>query len=291
MIAERIDHHEWGRVFLSPAIPLVWDANWVLIERAGMAVDEIVEIADQAIGSAGMHHRTVVPLDPAEGSRLAPEFEARGWEVDTGVYMVLRGVPDRDSAVEVAERRQEEIGQLRRRLIREDLALLGLDPGTTTDQLLEWSRRMGASDGDRWFVAPAGDDPVSACRLLSRDGIGQVEDVGTLQEARGQGLARAVTLAAIRASLAAGNDLTYLAALADDWPRLFYARLGFAEVGNLNAFRRRPRSPRKREAIRASPGYLARCCRPTRSAARTRTSPLGLSPTGSGSIRGHCSRP
>jgi len=154
--------------------------------------------------------------------------------------MVLADVPDRDSAVEAAERRQEEIEPLRRRLIREDLALLGMDPATTTDQLLEWSRRIGAADGDRWFVAPAGDEFSSACRLLSRDRIGQVEDVGTLQEARSQGLARAVTLAASRASLAAGNELTYLAALANDWPRLFYARLGFEEVGNAYAFRRRP---------------------------------------------------
>ena len=238
-IAERVDRHEWGRVFLSPAIPLVWDANWVLIERAGLGASGIIEIADAAIGSAGMHHRTVVTLDPAEGSRLASEFEARGWEVDLGVCMVLEGVPDRESAIEVTERRQEEIEPLRRRLIREDLAALGMDPVTTTKQLLEWSRRMGVADGDRWFVAP-GDEPSSACRLLSRDGIGQVEDVGTVREARGQGLARAVTLAAVRASLAAGNELTYLAALANDWPRLLYARLGFEEVGNTYAFRRRP---------------------------------------------------
>ena len=219
----------------------MWDANWVLIEKAGLTVDEIIRIADEALAQAGMQHRTVVTLDPAEGGRLASGFEERGWEVDLGVYMVLSGVPDSDSAIEVAERRQEEILPLRRRLIGGDLTVLGVDPEATTDQLLEWSERMGASDGDRWFVAPAGDEAMSACRLLSRDRIGQVEDVGTVSEARGQGLARAVTLAAMHASLAAGNELTYLAALANDWPRLFYARLGFEEVGNHCAFRRRPR--------------------------------------------------
>ena len=99
---------------------------------------------------------------------------------------------------------------------------------------------MGEYDGDRWFVAPAGGDPASACRLLARDSIGQVEDVGTLPEARNQGLARAVTLAAARASEEDGNELTFLAAAADDWPRLLYARLGFDEIGQLHAFRRRP---------------------------------------------------
>ena len=33
--AEQVVEHEWGASYLSPSIPLVWDANWVLIERRG----------------------------------------------------------------------------------------------------------------------------------------------------------------------------------------------------------------------------------------------------------------
>jgi ribosomal protein S18 acetylase RimI-like enzyme len=241
-VAERVDRYEWGRAFLNPAIPLVWDANWILIERAGATVDEIIEAADHAIGTAGMDHRTVVPIDPADGTRLAPGLEARGWRVEPGVYMVLRREPDRQPDVEVVECRQDEIEDLRRELIRRNLAELGIDDRDVTEQLLEWDRRIGNCDGDRWFVAPAS-RPSAACRLLARDGIGQVEDVGTLPEARGQGLARAVTLAAARVSQADGNQLTFLGADADDWPRLLYAKLGFDEIGCLNAFRRRPPAP------------------------------------------------
>ena len=39
--SEQVVEHDWGASFLSPSIPLVWDANWVLIERPGMSAEEI----------------------------------------------------------------------------------------------------------------------------------------------------------------------------------------------------------------------------------------------------------
>jgi ribosomal protein S18 acetylase RimI-like enzyme len=239
-IAEQVVEHDWGRTFLSPAVPLVWDANWILIEQTGMAVDEIIAAADRSIGSAGMRHRTVVAREPEDGRRLVPEFESRGWGIEPGLRMIVRRAPDRKSEIEVAERRMDEIAELRAELVRKQLAELGVRDEDVTEQLLEWERRIGVCDGDRWFVAPANGEPASACRLLAREGIGQVEDVGTLPEARGQGLARAVTLAAAEASEHDGNRLTFLAAAADDWPRLLYEKLGFDEIGCLYAFRRRP---------------------------------------------------
>lgn len=239
-IAEQVEEHDWGRAFLSPTVPLVWDANWILIEQTGMGAGEIVAAADGSIGAAGMRHRTVVVREPEDGRRLVPEFESRGWGIEPGIRMVVRRAPDRQSEIQVAERRMDEIGELRAELIRKQLAELGVHDEDVTDQLLEWESRIGVCDGDRWFVAPAIGEPASACRLLARDGVGQVEDVGTLPQARGRGLARAVTLAAARASENDGNELTFLAAAADDWPRLLYDKLGFDEIGCLYAFRRRP---------------------------------------------------
>jgi ribosomal protein S18 acetylase RimI-like enzyme len=238
-VAEHVEEHGWGRAFLSPTVPLVWDANWVLIEQTGMAVDEIIDAADRSIGPAGMHHRTVVVKEPQDGRRLLPEFESRGWGVEPGLRMVLRREPDRESGMRAAECRMDEIADLRAKLIRKQLAEIGIHGEDVTEQLLEWERRLGICDGDRWFVAP-GSGPASACRLFGRDGIGQVEDVGTLPEARGRGLARGVVRAAVRASERDGNRLTFLAAAADDWPRLLYEKLGFDEIGCLYAFRKRP---------------------------------------------------
>jgi ribosomal protein S18 acetylase RimI-like enzyme len=239
-VAEQVKEHDWGRAFLSPTVPLVWDANWILVERTGAAAEEIIEAADRSIGSAGMRHRTVLVREPEDGRRLVPEFEARGWGVEPGLRMVHRRAPDRESEIRIAECRMDEIADLRTELIRKQLAEIGVHDEDVTDQLLEWERRLGVCDGDRWFVAPADGEPASACRLLARDGVAQIEDVGTLPEARGHGLARAVTVAAAKASEDGGNELTFLVAAADDWPRLLYDKLGFDEIGCLHAFRRHP---------------------------------------------------
>ena len=128
-------------------------------------------------------------------------------------------------------------------MIREELPINQPKLAETTEQLLEMHRWMGEAGGDRWFVA--NDDhgnPASACRLYEKEGtgLGQVEDVATLREARQRGLARAVVLAAIAASREAGHEHTFIAAVADDWPQLLYARLGFEPVGRLPWFRKKP---------------------------------------------------
>ncbi|HTR74008.1 MAG TPA: GNAT family N-acetyltransferase [Solirubrobacterales bacterium] len=262
-VCDEVRRESWGRLFLTPSTPLIWDANWVGIEAIGLGVEEVVAIADEALGGAGFAHRTVCALDQADGRRLADELEAEpsrwpGWEVERTRYMVWRGpaagppsvssqlVPDSGTKCErtgggVREVGLEEIAGLRRALLAEEAAPTGVDgPEAVVDQLFELDRRYGEAGGDRWFVAPADGDPLSACRLLRDGRIGQVEDVGTLGTARGRGHAKAIVLAAVAASRAAGDAPIFLTADAADWPQLFYARLGFEEVGDLTILRRRP---------------------------------------------------
>jgi ribosomal protein S18 acetylase RimI-like enzyme len=240
--AERVDEHPWGAAYLSFGIPRVWDASWILIEQPGLSVEEIVGIADEALGGAGFEHRTVAFRDPAERDRAFPGLEALGWERDSAVYMVLRRDPEREPEAEAEEVGLDQIFELRRRLISGDLPAGEASAGAdTVEQLLEWDRRVGGVGGDRWFAA-RGDDGefASCCCLLSLGAFGQVENVGTLPAARDRGLGRAVTLAAARASVDAGHDLTFLGAVVDDWPRFMYDRLGFDAVGVDWAYRLRP---------------------------------------------------
>ena len=92
----------------------------------------------------------------------------------------------------------------------------------------------------RYFATYAGGAPACSRALHSRGGVGQVEDVVTLDEHRGRGLASAAVLAALDASLAEGNTLTFLVADADDWPYLLYERLGFETTGRRGRFQRLP---------------------------------------------------
>jgi ribosomal protein S18 acetylase RimI-like enzyme len=236
LLSERTQNHEWGRCFLSPGLPRVWDANWILIEREGIAAAEVAMLAEQAL--AGFDHRTVVVADEEDGRRLAGEIVSLpGWEVDRTVYMAFEGEP-RAPDQEVVETPLDGFLDLRRDLIHSWLADSEAEEGTV-EQLIEWNRRYGEIAGDRWFLAPA-ERAASACCLMARDGIGQVENVGTLTAARGRGFAKAVALAALSASRADGNRITFLAADADDWPRLMYEKLGFVPCGDLTNLRRLP---------------------------------------------------
>jgi GNAT superfamily N-acetyltransferase len=266
-VVDEVRTESWGRLFLTLSLPLIWDANWVGIEATGLEVDEVVAIADETLGGAGFAHRTVCALDEADGRRLGEAVEAEparwpGWEVERTRYMVWEGAEAGSSPVSsqlsptigdnceltpgtegagVREVRLAEIEGLRRALIEEEAAPTGVEqPEATVDQLFELNRRLGAAGGDRWFAAPAAGEPLSCCQLLRRDGIGQVEDVGTLAHARERGYAKAIVLAAIAAARAAGDATIFLTADAADWPQLMYAKLGFETVGDLTILRRRP---------------------------------------------------
>lgn len=235
-VSDEVVARDWGRAFLCPTLPLVWDLNWVLIERAGMTASEVIAAADDALGS--FEHRTVAIRDEAEGVRLAREFEeVPDWEVESTIYMVWRGESSGSPEREARETRFADCEDLRWELIRSGLPPESTEPEKTTEQLLEMDRRFSAAAGGRWFVAPA-DDPASACCLFSGDGIGQVEEVVTHPGARGNGLAQATIRAAAAASREAGHRLTFLGADADDWPRLMYEKLGFEPCGTMHVMRR-----------------------------------------------------
>jgi len=234
---EEVVEYGWGQAFLSPTLPLAWDANWAFVEQAGLTATEIVAAADESL--EGYAHRAVAIRDEAEGARVAPQIAALpGWEVEENLYMLWRGEVA-DASAAATETPLDGCEGLRRELIRGEFPVDLPEREETTDQLLEMNRRFGSAGGDRWFVAPP-EQPASACCLLSGEGIGQVEDVGTLSSARGKGLAQAVIRAALAASREAGHDLTFIVADADDWPRLMYEKLGFEPVGVLHVFRRPP---------------------------------------------------
>jgi GNAT superfamily N-acetyltransferase len=270
-VCDQVHQESWGRLFLTPSAPLIWDANWVGIEEVGLSVDQVVAIADDALGGEGFGHRTVCLLDQDDGRRLGKEVEAEAarrprWEVERTRYMVWRGgeiepiEPAAGSAPQVSsqlaahgaanceltrsgvrEVRLAEIEELRRALIAEEAVPTGVpEPQATVDQLFEIDGRYGVAGGDRWFTAPVDDEPRSCCRLLSDGRTGQVEDVGTRRDFRERGYAKAIVLAAVAAAQADGNSPIFLTAEAADWPQLMYAKLGFETVGDLTILRRRP---------------------------------------------------
>lgn len=251
-VCDEVHRESWGRLYLSRSAPLIWDANWVGIEAVGLTLAQLVAIADDALGGEGYGHRTVCLLDQADGHRVGVEMEAAAadwprWEVERTRYMVWRGgaldpgLAAGDAEVGVREVPLAEIEGLRRTLIAEETVPTGVpEPQATVDQLFEIDTRYGAAGGDRWFTAPTAGEPRSCCRLLSDGRIGQVEDVGTREDSRERGYAKAIVQAAVAAARADGDAPIFLTAEAADWPQLMYAKLGFETVGDLTILRRRP---------------------------------------------------
>ncbi len=237
LACDEVADHEWGRSFLSPSLPDVWDANFVTIERPGLSPEEVLAAADRAL--AGQQHRKVVVVDEDEGRRLSTAIgRLPGWEEERILHMAWEGEDRREPPAPVAEVGLAACAELRHELILGELPAEVERREEAAEQLVEWGRRLTAPGGDRWFVAPA-EAPAATCCLLGGDPA-QIDDVATLPAARGKGLAKSVVLTALAASLAAGNRTTFLSADADDWPRLLYARLGFVARAEVRVLRRLP---------------------------------------------------
>jgi GNAT superfamily N-acetyltransferase len=119
---------------------------------------------------------------------------------------------------------------------------MGDDPSARLDdvsrQVVEHKRILAEAIPTRFFAVRVDGEIASYCELYSDGRTGQIENVLTLERHRNRGLARATVLHALDASRAAGHDLSFLLADADDWPKEFYEKLGFDEIGFIYDFLR-----------------------------------------------------
>lgn len=81
----------------------------------------------------------------------------------------------------------------------------------------------------QYFIAYEDQQPSAVSALQSRDGIGYLFNVGSLQSVRGKGFGKAVTMHAIKASMEMGNKLHCLNTQAGHYAYQFYIRQGFEE--------------------------------------------------------------
>jgi N-acetylglutamate synthase-like GNAT family acetyltransferase len=214
-----------------------WDSNFLRVERplGETTVTELIAEADRV--QREMRHREILVLDDAEGARMAMAFAEHGWEVDRIVTMALHGLPDRDPAIPIDEATFEEVRSLIVEVTRR------AHPGASeadAAMLADFRRVLIEKADARFFVARVAGELAGCCELYVHDGVGQVEDVNTLQEFRNRGVARAFVLRAAHEARAVGADLVFLMADANDWPRQMYAKLGFEPVAQFWQFARPP---------------------------------------------------
>ncbi len=222
-----------GTALFNDDFPGRYDSNFLRVERpvGSASAAEIAADADRLLAAFG--HREVVVTDEADGDRLAAGFGELGWQVDHLLYLVRRRAPDRPGEAEVREAPVEDALGFRREVWRRA-------NGEASVPIADFVRVLADRAGARFFLSHKDGAAVAGCELYVHERVAQIEDVNTLEEARGLGLARAVVLAAADEARRQGADLVFLIADAADWPKELYGKLGFDPVGASWQFTRVP---------------------------------------------------
>jgi GNAT superfamily N-acetyltransferase len=221
----------FGTAYLHDELPKVWSRNYVSLERdlESLTPGLVSSEADRVLGEAGITPRKVEVLDAEVGDRLAPGLAKLGWRAECDVIMVAAREPDHDVDPSVVE----EVGRDALEPVWAEAQSTDSDVGgeDVIRQLAEGKRVLESAIGARFFAARADGEIGAYCELYSGSGTGQIENVLTLERFRNRGLARALVLRALAESRTAGNDVSFLLADRDDWPKELYRKLGFDEIG------------------------------------------------------------
>jgi ribosomal protein S18 acetylase RimI-like enzyme len=235
MAGSRAVPFRYGTAVFTPELPLRYDSNYLLVDAVpdGVSATELADEADRIQGAAGLEHRLLFFRNAVLGERFAPELIRLGWRRDRHVLMAHRRASERDIDTSiVSEVTDAMLRPARARQIRS----YPWGSAEVARQLLDAKRRIPV---ETHFFAVVADGSIASYGDLYLDGdIAQIEDVATMPEQRGRGYASAVVLRAVEVARAAGAELVFLVADAEDWPKQLYERLGFDEIGaNLKLLR------------------------------------------------------
>ncbi|MGP3918117.1 GNAT family N-acetyltransferase [Nonomuraea sp. 10N515B] len=224
-----------GFAVLDDRYPGSYDDNKLIVgagDGPGPASGALLRAADEVLAERA--HRLVSVDDDRLGTALADAFAAAGYDHETNVVMAFRGaIPADPPAAEHLE--LEELLPVLRRDWRRSLPQA---PEHVIDDLVRRvETRLRGADVVAFRGMRAPDGRIAArADLYAHGGVAQIEDVFTGEEHRGRGYARALITALL--AEAAGAELIFLVAGASGWPKEFYARLGFEELGRVHAFLR-----------------------------------------------------
>ena len=236
--SSREERLPWGTAFFHDGFRLRYDANLAIADRplGAATADDVVATLDDAY--AGFRHREVEFAAASEADAIAMGMGEHGYAIERMLVMALRRDADRGPDQGVVE--QLELTELRpftAEVTRRES--WGREPGIA-EMMASYKQVLVDGIGARFFGQRLDGRLAGSCELYVEGDIAQIEDVNTLEENRGRGVARNVVLRATDAAKAAGASLVFLFADAEDWPRHLYGRLGFDEIGHSRLFTRWP---------------------------------------------------
>ena len=220
----------WGAVVSDARYPAVQEANYARVETTrAVALEEIETALLPSVARAGSRREHVVVFSPEAQTELLVEASTRGERIAWDLVMVHEGStgPPADDPAEPVEELDEGFWLAHRASTR----LFDVSDETMLDQLAAIEREVLIPAGRRWFVIrDVGGAPAAFAALLVLEGIGFVDHVVTLPEARRRGHATALTRRLLSEARATGAERTFLLAEPRGVAAALYARLGFERV-------------------------------------------------------------
>lgn len=221
----------FGTALLTPELPLIYDLSTIVIERP-VAAAELLPVVEQAFAAAGLRHRKITTERAEVAAALVPVLGEHGFELQRHVIMAH----DREwtpsmSPLGITEATPGAWAPTVRALVFQE----PWGDEAVAEQMVAMHERLRERAGATFLTTPGGE---GSCHLYRRGPTAQIEDVNVLAEHRGQGIGRAVMVAALQRCQDA--SLVFLTADADDWPKDWYARMGFAPVAAAWQWMKRP---------------------------------------------------
>jgi len=221
--AERQVPTAHGVGLFADSVPNVYDANYLSIEDPHVGAGTLAAETDEVMER--FHHRRVI-LEQGDDA-LAAALTGHGYVLSTHLVFAHAREPDR--RVDTSMVQEVEFD----RLVPVRTATTIAEPWGDDEiaaQLNDAKRLIMGAVSTRFFAAIADDRVVAYCEVRSNGQTAQIEDVEAVSAYRGRGLGRAIVQHALDEARR-DHDVVFLEALADDWPRRLYAKLGFDAVG------------------------------------------------------------
>lgn len=231
---ERVEPFPCGRLLVDPSFPRMWDANHVRLQTrwTGEPWELAIESKRRA-RAVGLGHCMVTTADDSDAVRLSPAMRGEGFRPERHVVMAYRRGLDGDPPANVEDVHIEATRAVRESLLRE--SPFGDDD--TVEQVLAYQRKVHERLADTWMAAF--DDAVVAasCRRIVRDGLGQIEDVGTIPGRRRRGFASDLVRGGVHRLRADGLGACLIVADDGSHAAALYRRLGFEDIATITRFR------------------------------------------------------
>lgn len=233
--AQRVVEVPGGLGVLHGGYPAAHDHNQLLLWR-DVDAPAAAAAADRLLGGAGLTHRRLSVQGPGLALALHDGLLAGGYRRERELLLAC----PREVTVPAVCPTIEQL-TLPERVAVASAGWREEQPGWPAEVTAQLGGRIETVLGvvDATFLAVReGDRVVAHADLFVRDGVAQVEEVMTEVRARNRGLASALVRDAVRRGRAAGADLVFLVADADDWPAGLYRRLGFTDLGATASYQR-----------------------------------------------------